>query len=209
MITFILTSVNLTCHQVSSDPQKNQNRCYHTFVYFLNSRIITLYFSREVMFSCFPILSAPQKTPTNLLRFLGFVWVFKFCLFVCLGVVFFVFFILPFIWRYSKFVWAWSWSRWLCLSSGIGSNNLDRSLPASAVVWFCSFRVWIPRWTTYMIKTMELLRIKEPTWRRYLSKMMSLHPGSDNQDQQFVTICLIIQTKHGWNRTTLDKLCNT
>lgn len=58
-----------------------------------------------------------------------------------------------------------------------------------------------------MIKTMQLLHTKEPMWTRHASKMLSLPSGQ--MDQQVVTSCVIIQqSNHGWNRTTVDKLCH-
>lgn len=58
-----------------------------------------------------------------------------------------------------------------------------------------------------MIKTMQLLHAKEPMWTRHASKMLSLLSGQ--MDQQVVTSCVIIQqSNHGWNRTTVDKLCH-
>lgn len=43
--------------------------------------------------------------------------------------------------RYSKAIWRWSWatgSRCVCLSSGVGPVDLQRSLSTSAILWFCS-----------------------------------------------------------------------
>ena len=47
-------------------------------------------------------------------------------------------------WRYSKAVWTWSWvtgCRWSCLSSGVGPDDLQKSLPTSSILWFSSFPV--------------------------------------------------------------------
>ena len=41
---------------------------------------------------------------------------------------------------YPKAIWTWSWatmSKWLCLSRGVGSDDLQRSLPTSTILWCC------------------------------------------------------------------------
>ena len=43
-------------------------------------------------------------------------------------------------WRYSEAIWTWfsvTCFRWPCLSRGVGEDDLQRSLPASAIEWFC------------------------------------------------------------------------
>jgi len=43
-------------------------------------------------------------------------------------------------WRYSRVVWMWSWatcSKWPYLSKDFGQDDLQRSLPTSAILWFC------------------------------------------------------------------------
>lgn len=43
---------------------------------------------------------------------------------------------------YSKAIWTQSWagsSRWPCLSKGVGPSDLQRSLPASTILWFYDF----------------------------------------------------------------------
>lgn len=37
---------------------------------------------------------------------------------------------------HSKATWTWSWAT--CSSRGIGLDDLQRSLPVSTIVWFCS-----------------------------------------------------------------------
>ena len=44
------------------------------------------------------------------------------------------------LWRYSKPVWMWSCaacSRWPCFDSGVGLDDLQRSLPIPNLLWFC------------------------------------------------------------------------
>lgn len=46
---------------------------------------------------------------------------------------------LPFL-RSSKAIWIWSWatcSNWLCLSSGVGTDDTQKTLLKLAVLWFC------------------------------------------------------------------------
>ena len=43
-------------------------------------------------------------------------------------------------WRYPEAFWTQSWatgSRWLCWSRGVGPDYHHRSLPTSAILWFC------------------------------------------------------------------------
>lgn len=62
MVTFIVMSTTLTCHQVScvstSKKKKNSSRGYNNFFYFLNWRTMCLPFSRAIMFSHFPVFLA-------------------------------------------------------------------------------------------------------------------------------------------------------
>ena len=44
-------------------------------------------------------------------------------------------------WRHSKAIWTWSWapgSWWSCLSRRVGPDDLQGSLPNSAILWFCN-----------------------------------------------------------------------
>ena len=44
------------------------------------------------------------------------------------------------LWRYSKPTWTWSCAaccRWHCFSRGVGPDDLQRSLPAPNILWFC------------------------------------------------------------------------
>lgn len=44
-------------------------------------------------------------------------------------------------WRYSNVIWTGSWAicpRWPYLSRGVETNDLQRSLPTSTILWFCN-----------------------------------------------------------------------
>ena len=52
-------------------------------------------------------------------------------------------------WKYSKAIWTCSWatsSRRPCLSRGAGSDDLQRSLPTSTILWLCNDYWLISKW---------------------------------------------------------------
>lgn len=88
-----------------------------------------------------------------------------------------------------------------------------------------NFSAWVTQWNTNVIKTMQLLRTKEPMWRRHASQMMSLPLGQmnpvsydqlcDNTKNQpwgatrlLYTSCVISISQRGCLIVVLKVLCN-
>ena len=70
-------------------------------------------------------------------------------------------------WRYSKAIWTWSWTTWVALlEQGLGPDSHQRSLPISAVLWFCDttwqeniqYRKEIPRWYAPIYVVSHIIR---------------------------------------------------